>query len=71
VRALLSAAGLRIEAELEDALPLRVHTFWAPAPAARAAATAKWALRASAHALAPALARRLFTVHYACLCAAR
>ncbi len=69
-RAIVAEAGLRIEHELEDALPLRVHLFWAPAPAARAAATAKWALRASAHGLAPALARRLFTVHYACLCAA-
>src|SRR5664280_126426 len=36
--------------------------------AARMAGTAKWALRAGLHRLAPSLARRLFTVHYACLC---
>jgi SAM-dependent methyltransferase len=32
------------------------------------AATAKWALRAGLHRLAPGTARRLFTMHYACLC---
>jgi SAM-dependent methyltransferase len=34
----------------------------------QARATAKWALRAGLHRLAPGAARRLFTVHYACLC---
>jgi hypothetical protein len=28
----------------------------------------KWAARAALHGVAPPLARRLFTVHYACLC---
>jgi len=69
-RALTARAGLRIEAELEDALPLRVQLFWAATPPARARAAAKWAVRASLHRAAPALARRLFTVHYACICAA-
>jgi hypothetical protein len=32
------------------------------------AATVKWALRVGLHRLAPSSARRLFTVHYACLC---
>jgi hypothetical protein len=66
-RAIAESAGLAIEGELEDALPLRVHVFWATTRAARARAATKWALRASAQRLAPALARRAFTVHYACL----
>jgi hypothetical protein len=57
-----------VAGELEDPLPLAVHTFFATTPLARARATVKWALRASLHRLAPGLARRLFTVHYACLC---
>ncbi len=68
VHELVRRAGLRIVAELDDALPLAVHTFFATSPPQRARATAKWSLRASAHRIAPALARRLFTVHYACLC---
>jgi SAM-dependent methyltransferase len=71
IRRIVSDAGLAIAAELEDALPLRVHLFFAPTRAARAAACAKWALRATLHALAPALARRLFTLHYACIAAPR
>jgi SAM-dependent methyltransferase len=68
-RMIVTRAGLRIACELEDPLPLDVHRFFAPASSsARGAATAKWALRAGLHRLAPSLARRLFTVHYACLC---
>jgi len=67
-RAVVAEAGLLVVAELEDPLPLAVHRFFARTRRARALATAKWALRASLHRLAPALARRLFTVHYACLC---
>jgi SAM-dependent methyltransferase len=62
-------AGLRIVDELEDPLPLRAHRFFATTPAARMAAGGKWAARAALHRLAPGLARRLFTMHYACLCA--
>jgi SAM-dependent methyltransferase len=70
-REIVTRAGLRIAGELEDPLPLAVHRFLAPATAsARAAATAKWGLRAGLHRLAPSFARRLFTVHYACLCVA-
>jgi hypothetical protein len=47
-----------------------VHRFFAPSARARAQATAKWTVRRSLHSAAPALARRLFTVHYACLCVA-
>jgi SAM-dependent methyltransferase len=71
-REIVARAGLRIAGELEDPLPLAVHRFLAPATAsARAAATAKWGLRAGLHRLAPSFARRLFTVHYACLCLPR
>jgi SAM-dependent methyltransferase len=64
-------AGLSIACELEDPLPLNVHCFFATTAPARAAAAAKWALRAGVQSLAPAFARRLFTVHYACLCVPR
>jgi SAM-dependent methyltransferase len=67
-RAIAAAAGLEIAAELQDPLPLEVHRFFASGPRARATALAKWAVRAGADRAAPALARRLFTLHYACLC---
>jgi SAM-dependent methyltransferase len=67
-REIVARAGMRIAFELEDPLPLSVHLFFATTPIARARATTKWALRAGLHRLAPGLARRLFTVHYACLC---
>jgi len=71
-RAIVARAGLTIAAELEDPLPLEVHRFFATGARARATATAtaKWAVRGALHRLAPALARRAFTVHYACLCLA-
>ena len=67
-REIVARAGLRVAGELEDPLPLSVHVFFATTPSARVRGTAKWALRAGLHRLAPGLARRLFTVHYACLC---
>ncbi|HWF33449.1 MAG TPA: class I SAM-dependent methyltransferase [Solirubrobacteraceae bacterium] len=67
-RAFVARAGLCVACELEDPLPLAVHRFFATSARARALATAKWALRSGLHRLAPGLARRLFTVHYACLC---
>lgn len=69
-RSIVTRAGLRIACELEDPLPHDVHRFFASTALARSAATAKWALRAGLHRLAPSTARRLFTVHYACLCVA-
>jgi SAM-dependent methyltransferase len=66
--AIVARAGLRVACELEDPLPLSTHLFFATTPLARARATAKWALRAGLYRSAPSLARRLFTVHYACLC---
>ena len=67
-RAIVTDAGLTIVTENEDALPLAAHTFFARGRSARARATARWALRATLHLLAPPLARRLFTLHYSCLC---
>lgn len=67
-RAIVASAGLELELELEDPLPLEVHRFFAVSRAERLAATAKWSLRSSLHRLAPGLARRAFTLHYACLC---
>ncbi len=68
VREIVARAGLSIACELDDPLPLAVHRFFAVTRGARATATAKWAVRAGLCRLAPSLARRLFTVHYACLC---
>jgi len=67
-RRIVTGAGLVIAGELEDALPLEAHRFLARTRRSRAAAVAKWALRAALHRAMPGLARRLFTVHYACLC---
>jgi SAM-dependent methyltransferase len=67
-REIVALAGMRIAFELEDPLGLSAQLFFATTPLARARATTKWALRAGLHRLAPGLARRLFTVHYACLC---
>jgi ubiquinone/menaquinone biosynthesis C-methylase UbiE len=67
-RRIVTGAGLVIAGELEDALPLEAHRFLARTRRSRAAAVAKWALRTALHRAMPGLARRLFTVHYACLC---
>ena len=67
VRELLSDAGLERQAELTDPLPYAHHAFFADGAAARAAAAAKWAVRAAAHRVAPDTAQTLFTVHYAVL----
>ncbi len=67
-RRIVGEAGLSVVAELQDPLPLEVHRFFADTHVARMTATAKWAARAGIDRTAPQLARRLFTVHYACLC---
>ena len=67
-RDLVAQAGLSIAGELEDPLPLEVHRFFANTRGARLVGTSKWALRHALHRIAPAGARRLFSVHYACLC---
>ena len=70
-RAVVAQAGLRVAGELDDPLPLEVQLFFARGAAERARCYLKWALRATLHRLAPPLARRLFTVHYAALCLPR
>lgn len=67
-RELVREAGLQLVVELEDPLPLEVHRFFATTPTAQSLAAGKWAVRAGLHRLAPDVARRLFSVHYACLC---
>jgi SAM-dependent methyltransferase len=67
-RAIVSDAGLSVVCELEDPLPLEVQRFFAASARERVSATARWGLRSGLHRLAPSAARRLFTVHYACLC---
>ncbi len=67
-RAIVARAELEIGAELEDALPLAAHTFFAASRPARARAGVKWALRSGLHRFARGLALRLFTVHWAALC---
>lgn len=66
-REIVARAGLSVAAELDDPLPRAVHLFFARSATERARGTAKWVLRGTLHAASPALARRLFTVHYACL----
>ena len=68
VHRIVKRAGLSVAAELDDALPFEVHRFFAATRAARIGASAKWATRAGLHGMSPGLARRLFTLHYACLC---
>jgi SAM-dependent methyltransferase len=68
VHEMIDRAGLTLVGELEDPLPLEVHRFFANTRRARAAGTAKWALRSALHRSAAPLARHLFTVHHACLC---
>jgi len=70
-RAIVARAGLHIAGELEDALPLAAQRFFAHTPAQQAKATIKWGARNGLNKIAPPLARRLFTVHYACLCLPR
>jgi SAM-dependent methyltransferase len=67
-RSMIAQAGLTVGWELDDPLPAQVHRFFAGTAQARVAATVKWSVRAGLHRLSPPLARRLFTVHYACLC---
>jgi SAM-dependent methyltransferase len=70
-RRIVQSAGLRIAAEVEDPLPRAVHGFFAVSGRERLAARARWGVRASFHRVAPPLARRAFTLHFACLCLPR
>lgn len=68
MREMLTDAGLRVEREVADPLPLDVHIFWADTAVARARARAKAAVRRAVFAAAPGLAERSFTLHWAALC---
>lgn len=68
---LAESAGLRVAADLADPLPLAVHSFFATTPTARAKATLKASARRTLFAVAPPLAERAFTLHYAALCLPR
>lgn len=68
MRRLVGEAGLRVGAELTDPLPRAVHLYFARGAAQRARALAKAGVRRGIFTLAPRLAERAFTVHYACLC---
>jgi SAM-dependent methyltransferase len=63
IHALLAAADLAPVASLSDPLPFEHHAFFGR----RRAAAVKWAVRRVLWRLAPPLAERLFTVHYAVL----
>jgi SAM-dependent methyltransferase len=67
VREVIASAGLSLGGELTDPLPREVHRFFASSATARAAADLKWAVRGGVHRLWPAVASRLYTLHYAAL----
>jgi SAM-dependent methyltransferase len=64
VRRLIADAGGHVRGEIVDPLGLRVHLFDRRSRAAQAKGVAKWAVR-RVLAAQPAIATRLFTVHYA------
>jgi SAM-dependent methyltransferase len=68
VRALVADAGLGVAAELLDPLPREVHTFFASSPADQARGLAKAAVRRGLFRVAPRVAERAITLHYACAC---
>jgi SAM-dependent methyltransferase len=69
LRALCRDAGLDIRAELADPLGREHHAFGATGAPARARAAVKATVRRVAWRLAPRVAERWFTVHYACIAA--
>jgi SAM-dependent methyltransferase len=64
VRGLVAGAGMRIEAELCDPLPLAVHLFDRTSRGSKVRGYAKWAIR-TAVARIPTVGERLITLHYA------
>lgn len=68
---LAAGAGLRVAVDLADPLPLAVHSFFATTPTARAKSALKASTRRALFTVAPPLAERAFTLHYAALCVAR
>jgi SAM-dependent methyltransferase len=68
---LAASAGLRVAADLADPLPLAVHSFFSETPTQRAKAALKTSARRTLFTVAPPLAERAFTLHYAALCVPR
>jgi SAM-dependent methyltransferase len=68
VRALVATAGLELREEVTATPSRATLRFFAAGGRSRAAADLRWALRHVLHRWAPALAQRLFTVHYLALC---
>jgi hypothetical protein len=64
----VAAAGLEVAAELLDPLPAAVVGFFADSRGDRVRARVKSRLRRGTFRASPALAQRLFTLHYACAC---
>jgi SAM-dependent methyltransferase len=71
ISALAHDAGLTVADDLADPLPLAVHCFFAETAAARAKSALKAAARRTLFTVAPPLAERTFTLHYAALCLPR
>ena len=67
VGALARGAGLEVRAEVADPLPRGIHGFWADTTGARVRASAKAAARRGLFTVAPRVAERTFTLHYAAL----
>lgn len=68
---LATSAGLRVAADLADPLPFAIHSFFATTAAARARSALKASARRALFTVAPPLAERAFTLHYAALCLPR
>ena len=68
VRGLITAAGLQLQEEVTGTPSRATLRFFAGDRRARAAADLKWVLQRARHRCVPALAERLFTVHYLALC---
>lgn len=67
-RRLIAEAGLQLKEELTGTPSRATLRFFATDSRSRAAADLKWALQRVLHCCTPALAERLFTVHYLALC---
>jgi SAM-dependent methyltransferase len=67
-RSLITNAGLIKHDELTDALSRKVQRFFAASAPQKLKAEIKALSRTAIHLLSPAIATRLFTVHYAALC---
>jgi SAM-dependent methyltransferase len=71
VRRIVEAAGLELREELVATLSREALRFFAAGRRGRVAADAKFAVQRTLLTLAPAVARRVFTVQYVAVCAPR